>query len=63
MITGFPVKLPDGTWGACIHGVDAVKVSDRVSMTSTRGETWTAEVTGFVEDFRGTFLCKVKRLP
>jgi DNA/RNA endonuclease YhcR with UshA esterase domain len=62
VIAGFPVKLPDGTWGACIRGVDSVKISDRVSMTSARGETWTAEVTGIVEDFRGTYLVKVRRL-
>ncbi len=62
MIAGHPVRLPDGTWGACINGVDDVKVHDHVAMTSARGETWTAAVTDVIESYRGTFLVKVRRL-
>lgn len=62
MIAGHPVRLPDGTWGACINGVDDVRVGERVAMTSARGETWTAEVTQVLEGYRGTFLVKVRRL-
>lgn len=62
MIAGHPVRLPDGTWGACINGVDDVQPNDRVAMTSARGEAWTAAVTDVIESYRGTFLVKVRRL-
>jgi len=62
MIAGFPVKLPDGTWGACVHTVEDIKPGERVAMTSRQGETWKAEVTSIVEGYRGTFVCKVRRL-
>jgi hypothetical protein len=41
-MTGTPVKLRDGTWGARVQG--AAKVGDTVTITTRSGKSWTATV-------------------
>lgn len=62
MIPAYPIKLPDGTWGARVDSEEDIKPGDRLAMTSARGETWVSEVIQVIERYRCTHLCKVRRL-
>jgi uncharacterized OB-fold protein len=61
-ITGYPIKLEDGTWGARVDGVEDLQVGARVELTSRQGKQWDAEITEILEDYRCIYLCKVRRL-